>query len=154
MAFMLMSDMEAVVREIARVLAPGGRFVTVVGGGPAGEDGFHLFVSLLNQLDRGERERAPRIGDRRARTEEGMRELFSDAGGFGQISVEPLTLRTDGPPEVVFGSLMQMYGPELLSDANRDVLGARFMERAVDLVRADGALPCTEWLRVFTILRK
>jgi ubiquinone/menaquinone biosynthesis C-methylase UbiE len=153
MAFMLMSDMETVAMEIGRVLTPGGRFITAVGGGPAGEDGFQLFVTLLGRLERGDDELAPRIGDRRARTEEGMRALFCADAGFGDIDVESLTLRTDGPPEVVFTSLMQMYGPELLSESNRNLLHEQFLEQAAMLSRKDGTLPCTEWLRVISVAR-
>lgn len=151
MAFMLMSDMEQVAREIGRVLAPGGRFVTAVGGGPAGEDAFAVFVSLLQALPRTERERPPRIGDRRARTEEGMRELFAHTCEL--VEVVELTLRTDGPPKQVFESLMAMYGLELLTEPNRALLRQGFDETTRDLRRHDGTLPCAEWLRIFTVHR-
>jgi ubiquinone/menaquinone biosynthesis C-methylase UbiE len=154
MAFMLMSEMEQVVCEIARVLVPGGRFVTAVGGGPAGEDAFAVFVSLLHALPRTEDERAPRIGDRRARTEEGMRALFSTAAGFERVEMTALTLRTDGPTEEVFASLMGMYGLELLTDAHRATLHEQFAATTRPLLRPDGTLPCTEWLRIFTMVRK
>lgn len=154
MAFMLMSEMEQVAGEIARVLAPGGRFVTAIGGGPAGEDAFAVFVALLQALPRTDRERPPRIGDRRARTEEGMRALFSSAAGFAHVEMTELTLRTDGPTEQVFESLMRMYGLELLTEPNRALLRQRFDETTRDLRGDDGTLPCTEWLRIFTAHRK
>src|SRR4051812_6629006 len=49
LAFMLFPDPERVVREVARVLVPGGTFVAVLGGGPTadGDDAFHRFLALL-----------------------------------------------------------------------------------------------------------
>lgn len=73
LAFMLFPDLTAVVREIHRVLAPGGRFLALLGGGPTadGDDAFHRFLSLLGPRT------IPRLGDARARSEAGWRELFA-----------------------------------------------------------------------------
>ena len=88
LAFMLMEDAPAVVRELARVLAPGGWFAAVLGGGPVAEppggagdagdagDAFRCFLEIA-----GARLRAPRLGDRRARSERGWRELFAGPAG-------------------------------------------------------------------------
>jgi SAM-dependent methyltransferase len=90
LAFMLMEDAPTVVRELSRVLAPGGWFAAVLGGGPVaapppgGEgataaelDAFHRFLEIA-----GPRLRAPRFGDRRARSERGWHELFAGSAGW------------------------------------------------------------------------
>ena len=72
LAFMLFEDLPAVVRELERVLVPGGRFLALLGGGPTagGDDAFHRFVDLLGSRS------VPRLGDPRAKSEAGWRELM------------------------------------------------------------------------------
>jgi len=72
LAFMLFDDLEHAVAELARVLRPGGSFHALLGGGPVaeGHDAFHVFAA---QLPKGRG-----LGDRRASTEAGWRELFRD----------------------------------------------------------------------------
>ncbi|MBX3159980.1 MAG: class I SAM-dependent methyltransferase [Deltaproteobacteria bacterium] len=79
LAFLLFDDVEAVVAELARVLVPGGTFAATLGGGPvAGEeeddDAFHAFLALLARLAP---PASPRLGDPRARSDAGWRELFA-----------------------------------------------------------------------------
>lgn len=75
LAFMLFEDLPAVVRELERVLVPGGGFLALLGGGPTadGDDAFHRFLDLLARS--GPRS-APRLGDPRAKSEAGWRELM------------------------------------------------------------------------------
>jgi len=72
LAFMLFDEPERVVAEVARVLAPGGEFIAVLGGGPVADadrdDVFHRFVTMLGPSNR--------LGDRRTRSESGWRTLF------------------------------------------------------------------------------
>jgi len=72
LAFMLFDDIEAVIRELARVLVAGGEFFALLGGGPTahGDDAYHRFLALLPPRA------APRLGDPRAKSEAGWRELF------------------------------------------------------------------------------
>lgn len=82
LAFMLFDDIEQVVREIRRVLAPGGSFHALLGGGPtaAGDDAFHGFVELLP--------RGGALGDPRARSEAGWRELFGQPVEFERWAID------------------------------------------------------------------
>jgi SAM-dependent methyltransferase len=70
LAFMLFDDLPVVIRELERVLVPGGRFLAVLGGGPTAteDDAFARFVGLLSPT-------LP-LGDRRAKTSAGWRELM------------------------------------------------------------------------------
>lgn len=72
LAFMLFDDLPLVVRELERVLVPGGSFIALLGGGPTadGDDAFHRFVDLLGPRT------TPRLGDPRAKSEAGWRELM------------------------------------------------------------------------------
>ncbi len=75
LAFMLFDDVDRVVSELARVTAPGGSFVALLGGGPVAlasddpPDAFHQFLALA-------RPRSMALGDARARSEAGWRALF------------------------------------------------------------------------------
>ncbi len=81
LAFMLFDDLSAVVDELARVLAPGGSFVALLGGGPVAQgaepadrgDAFHRFLGALHARITTPR----RFGDPRAKSEAGWRELFA-----------------------------------------------------------------------------
>ncbi len=71
LAFMLFDDIEQVVAELHRVLAPGAAFHALLGGGPVadGEDAFHAFARLMP--------RSEPMGDPRSKRPEGWRELFA-----------------------------------------------------------------------------
>jgi SAM-dependent methyltransferase len=73
LAFMLFDDLPAVVRELERVLIPGGDFIALLGGGPTadGDDAFHRFLNILGPRT------TPRFGDPRAKSEAGWSELMS-----------------------------------------------------------------------------
>jgi SAM-dependent methyltransferase len=127
LAFMLFAEPERVVAELARVLVPGGEFVAVLGGGPVanGEpDAFHRFVSILDRVPRV----APRLGDARARSEAGWRELFA---GWRVAAFERWEVDLGGSFDDVWSFLRASY--ELTSDAEtavRDELRAAVGDRA------------------------
>jgi len=75
-AFSLFDDIERVIAELARVLAPGGTFAAMLGGGPTadGDDAFHRFLALAGDVVRA----APRFGDPRAKSEAGWRALLDE----------------------------------------------------------------------------
>lgn len=101
LAFMLFDDLEAVVAELARVLAPGGSFHAVLGGGPTadGDDAFHRFLELAPLAAR-------RFGDTRARSLEGWRSLFA---GWGEPVFERHVLDLSGPFDDVWEFLASGY---------------------------------------------
>lgn len=101
LAFMLLDDVERVVAELDRVLAPGGRFVAVLGGGPTadGHDAFHDFLARLPKGGR-------RFGDPRARSEAGWRALFA---GWSEPVFERWELELSGRFEDVWTFLGASY---------------------------------------------
>lgn len=121
LAFMLMDDAARVAAEIDRVLVPGGAFHAALGGGPTadGADAFHRFLALA-------RPSGPRLGDPRAKSEAGWRELF---GGW-DIAFERWTIDLSGTLDEVWAFLSASY--QAHADV-RTALAAEFGER----------LPCT-----------
>ncbi len=89
LAFMLFDDIEQVVAELARVIVPGGRFVALLGGGPVEPaeegDAFHRFLAIARP-----HLRPIALGDPRAKSERGWRELFANwsAPVFERVELE------------------------------------------------------------------
>jgi len=139
-AFMLMQDVPAVVRELARVLVPGGRFAALLGGGPVASatpgDAFHRFLAIA-----GPRLRAPRLGDPRARGERGFRELFA---GWSEPSFERWEIDLGGSFDEVWSFLDASY--QLPREAAAAVRGE--LAAATELADPDGRIPCrmVAWL--------
>lgn len=127
LAFMLMTQPEAVAGEILRVLTPGGTFATIVGGGPDEGEAFELFLELFRDVYATSATRAPRIGDKRTRHEDGLRELF---GHVVDISSESHVLHLDGSAERVWETLSTIYELHVVTDAAMHTLRARFASAA------------------------
>ncbi len=132
LAFMLMSDVEAVVGELARVLRIGGRFAAVVGGGPGNEeDGFALFLRLFQEVYDELPDKPPRLGDRRTREAGGFASLFHPASGFAaDIEERVLDVRLDAGAARVWDVLAGMYEMMVVPPERRATLRARFLAEA------------------------
>jgi SAM-dependent methyltransferase len=152
LAFMLM-DAPAVVRELLRVLAPGGRFAALLGGGPVAEpldpsgpdarDAFHRFLAIA-----GPRLRAPRLGDPRVRSERGFRELFA---GWTDVGFERWEVDLGGSFDEVWAFLGASYQlPREEADAVRAELAAQLG------AGAEGRVPCrmVTWLGTARAVRR
>ena len=107
LAFMLFDDIEAVVAELRRVLAPGATFHALLGGGPVadGEDAFHVFARLMPP--------SPPMGDPRSKRPEGWRDLFR---GWSEPGFERWELDLTGSFDDVWLFLGASYS---LHDADR-----------------------------------
>jgi len=101
LAFMLFDDLDAVVAELTRVLAPGAPFLALLGGGPTadGDDAFHAFARSLP--------RGGSFGDPRASTEVGWRQLFR--AGWRDIAFERWELDLSGTFDEVWAFLGSSY---------------------------------------------
>ena len=131
LAFMLFDDVPAVVRELHRVLAPGGTFIALLGGGPTatGDDAFHRFLAALRPHVAAPR----RIGDPRAKTEAGWGELFA---GWSAPRFERWELDLGGTFDEVWTFLGASYelSPETAVSINAE-LRARYAP--------DDRVPCS-----------
>lgn len=157
LAFMLMSDIEQVIAELARVLRPGGRFATVVGAGPVDErDAFSLFLRLFRVLyDAGER-RAPRIGDRRTREATSLAALFHPDTGFDPDIEESVhTVRLDGTADRLWELLGMnpVYEMFVLPADAVERLREGFLAEARRLANADGIIRCAMRMRLLVARR-
>ncbi|QRP45209.1 bifunctional 2-polyprenyl-6-hydroxyphenol methylase/3-demethylubiquinol 3-O-methyltransferase UbiG [Amycolatopsis sp. FDAARGOS 1241] len=152
MAFMVMSDPEAVAAEAARVLAPGGRFAVAVGsGGAEAGDAIELFRSLAVPLFRAARAKGllPKFGDRRPRTREGLDEILGPAG-FAPMAWERITIRHRGTPARVWQDNVATFY-EMSSVPADEVarLRERFLAEAEKLA-VDGVVPWAMGIDVAT----
>jgi SAM-dependent methyltransferase len=142
LALMLMEDAPAVVGELGRVLAPGGRFGAVLGGGPVADadersDGLHRFLAIA-----GPRLASPRLGDPRARSEAGWRELFA---GWTELGWERWEVDLGGSLEEVWRFLGSTYN---LSREDVEAVHPEVAAALAELAGADGRVPCrmVTWL--------
>lgn len=109
LAFMLFDDIETVVGELDRVLAPVATFHALLGGGPVAEagyeDAFHAFARRMPP--------SPPMGDSRSKRPEGWRELFA---GWGEPTFERWELDLGGSFDDVWLFLGASYS---LTEADR-----------------------------------
>lgn len=147
LAFMLINDLERVAADVARVLAPGGLFATVVGGGPGPGDAFERFLELLGEEAAAAAARAPRLGDRRARDAIGLAPVLGPAG-LEVTGESALPVRLDGDTAEVWASLSPSYEVAALPPRSARRLRARFVEACRELAGPGGIVPCTMRIRL------
>ncbi|MFE2374897.1 class I SAM-dependent methyltransferase [Streptomyces sp. NPDC059398] len=143
MALMLMHDVDRIAAETARVLAPGGRLAVAVGGGAVDGQALSLFLDLARPYFEAAapKRSMPRLGDRRARTREGLDELFGPAG-FAPVSWETVVIDMGGTPEEVWNSATEtFYNTVVLDQEQTASLRAEFLSAAPALLDADGRIP-------------
>jgi len=122
----VMTDLDRVLREIVRVLAPGGTFAAIVGGGPVahGDDAYHALGRLLP---------AKTLGDRRVRDERTYRAYFS------HVSCERIELHYRGW-SIVWPTLSALACDDSCRDALFDQVGDACEARVVTwLIRCAGS---------------
>jgi SAM-dependent methyltransferase len=130
LVWMLVPDAAVMVAEAARVLADGGRFVALVGGGPTVEDdGYARLVAHARPTPLG--------GDRRLRSTVGIAGLLD---GFEEVTQRDHHVDLSGPPEAL---AMLDYGLE----------GVDVGAVCADLIEG-GIVPCRAHVRLVTATRR
>jgi ubiquinone/menaquinone biosynthesis C-methylase UbiE len=146
LAFMLFDEIEAVVAELARVIAPGGTFAAVLGGGPVADpqpdDAFARFLAIAKGR------LSPRaFGDRRASSEDGWRALFTSRAGWSEPRFERHELDLGGTFDEVWSFLGASYQlAETDARSIRDELRAALGDRPASCRVAT-------WVATVTLLR-
>ncbi len=107
LALMLLDDLDAVARELARVLVPGGALLAVLGGGPVAGDADGVYERWL-AATRPLREALPplALGDRRASREDGWRDVFR---GFTDVQFTRFEVDLGGTRAEVWDTLATSY---------------------------------------------
>lgn len=127
MSFMLFDEPEAVVAELARVMRPGAAVALIVSDRSSPAGARRVFVDLVRRYG----VEMPRIGTRRARSPEGLRDLF-ECSKFAELrGTERLELVLDGPVDKVWTGLSLMYNFEPLSLAQKAEVESDFRCRFV-----------------------
>ncbi|MBP6843350.1 MAG: class I SAM-dependent methyltransferase [Kofleriaceae bacterium] len=153
LAWTLMPELEAIVGELARVLAPGGRFLAVVGGGPRGEDAFAGLLELAAPYAAAAPP-TPRLGDARARTDAGLAALFTPAAGFAPPAIVDWAIDLAGDAAAVWAALSPSYHLATVPAAARAALEAAFLDAAPRWRRADGLIAATMYARLVSVDRR
>ena len=140
-----MRDVETGVVELSRVLTALGRCAAIVGGGPKIGDSFELFLELLSKAQR-EDQRVPRIGERQARTDTGLRHLFSQHPKFeNELQLDTYYVDFGGSFDEVWLRLSTIYDFMYFSADEANSIRDAFRH---ELAPAEGVhIPCTMAIR-------
>jgi SAM-dependent methyltransferase len=139
-ALMLMTPLEAVVAELARVLAPGGRFAAVGPGTIPGGPVITAFGGVLGGLIAETGRLPPDLGDPRAHTAAPLQELFAATGHFTPLEATEMIVELDGTAAEVTAFFASSYNVFALGDA-RPLFEERLSAALAPLADADGRIP-------------
>ena len=141
MALMLMDDIEQVVREMRRVLRPGGQFGTIVGRtfllGEVNDVFMRVFKPIASDA-------LPplRFGDRRTGSEAGWRALLD--AGFADVEFDDIDVPWTPTPTELWTALLDTYDIDRLDDDARQRLRSAFLDAVAPLQAVDGLI-ATGW---------
>jgi ubiquinone/menaquinone biosynthesis C-methylase UbiE len=172
LAFMLMVPLEPVVQELARVLRPGGIFSAVVGstsnpasahasGGQELDTQRALFRQIGVALRQFWQEEYPqlqtdgRVGDPRALTMDGWKELFRPEAGFtGDVGIQEFEIVVRESAEGIWDFLKLTYSVDMLDARMREKLRSRLMAVIVEHERAHETLDMAFPHRMLSVRRQ
>lgn len=148
MAFMLMDNVEEVVSEISRILKNDGVFCAIVGGKHEKTPAMEAFLSLLDEALKDENKSwLSNLGDRRTRSEEGLRSLFSSSQFFQPIKIHDFTIQFHEKPADLMDFFMLMYDVGTLSPQRESSLGKALAEKLNLLTNESGKMTHSMGLR-------
>ena len=148
LALILMDDADGVMREVRRVLKPGGVFTGVVGARPAASPALDLFIALYAGASKRPEVAGLRFGDARWRSEDGIRELLAPA--FDPPVIDDLHAARRYTPAQLWDWFLAMYDTDLLTSDGRADLRQRYRLALRPLCGPDGDLRYQDRYRQFS----
>ncbi len=145
LALMLMDDVEQVLRELHRMLKPGGMLAVVVGAVPPPSVAFSSCVEVLARHPPQEAFSGMRFGDRRFWHVDGIHELLSPT--FRHVLVEEIQVSRRLTPEQLWDWLFGMYDIHLRGEADQRAIESEYLAALAPHCAADGRLDHLETLR-------
>jgi SAM-dependent methyltransferase len=139
-ALMLMTPLDAVIAEVARVLAPGGRFAAVGPGEMPGGPVIAAFGRVLGVLIGETGRLPPDLGDARAHATAPLRQLFAASGQFTPLEAIEVTVELDGTAGEITAFFAHSYNVFALGDA-LPLFTVRFSAALAPLAGAGGRIP-------------
>lgn len=154
MALMLLDPLDEAVREIARVLRPGGIFAAIVNARGVEGSFVEVYRGHYQRIARDHRLASFRqLGDPRARSADGLKEVFGTANGFEPVHLYPCDLILRQTPDAVADIMVQSYEAYCLSDAGLRELHQLLTRDFRRFADGDGLVRCTMSLRQVIVRR-
>jgi SAM-dependent methyltransferase len=142
MVLMLLDPLDDAVREIVRILRPGGLFAAIVNTGGMSGPALSVYRAHYEGIAEHHREASfHRLGDPRAREREGLEALLSPGNGFASCAFEFFDLALRLPPAGVSRMFLNAYDAYCLDDAGLRKLDEALTRDCATLAESDGLLP-------------
>ena len=148
LALMLLDDADVVMREVRRVLKPGGRFAGVVSAQPPANPALDRFIALYAGASKRPEAAGLRIGDARWRSEDGIRSLLAPT--FDSLEVDDLHISHRYTPAKLWDWHLGMYDTDLLTIDGRADLRRRYLLALRPLCGPNGDLQFEDRYRQFS----
>ena len=133
--FHALSPLESALDEASRVLAPGGSFKGIMGGGPACIDetnAVDLYLECLEELPDAERCEIPQLSDIRLRQPGGLRSVLRQHPAFCSFKMTHHHVSQVVSFEEAWTRLSQLYESSVLTDNARSIVKRNFRSRCAD----------------------
>jgi SAM-dependent methyltransferase len=153
MALMLFDDARIVVKELARVIRPGGIFAAVLGPAPGNSEFVARFGALLREAEAAEQLPPLHVGDPLTFAEDSLRAIFASEL-WSSVRLEPFALRFEGSDDQIQATLLAMYDVARLSDDGRAKLSQRFNDEMLERRRTGQTTECVLSLRHLVAVRE
>jgi SAM-dependent methyltransferase len=150
MAFMLMTPIEPVVRELARVLKPGGKFVAVIGGSKDGSFSEFRKVFFGYVSSRFQKIKEVRTGDPRLLTQDGLIQVFENY--FSVKNTSDFELLINIAPEEIWDWVKDLYFVGMLPEEDKTKLKTELIAVA-KTKSTQGRLQFESSMRIFTAVK-